>query len=589
MTTITIPANEHKKIVLAEPGEYFVYLTGAGAEAEISGVFEVDQDTMTQVSVIIHHQAPHTRANTTLKGVARDTASLKFVGRIIIDEECGDSNSFLTERILLLSDGAKAEAVPDLEIKTDDVKCSHAASISRIPEEHLFYLQSRGLARAEAEKLIVDGFLDKAWYNNYMFDPQEIKHDFPILAKQVHGKPLVYLDNAATSQKPRAVIEAITNYYENHNANVHRGVHQLGDESTRAFHESRKTIADFFGADVEELVIVRNTTEAINQVAYTWGEASIHQDDVILVSELEHHSNLVPWQELAKRKQARLISVPVTATGSIDFEFLRTFDFQHTQVKLIALTHISNTTGSVLDIKQLVNLISDVSPETKILIDGAQAAPHISLDFAKMGVDFYVVSAHKMLGPMGIGALLVRKNLLVTLSPFLFGGGMIDEVSMEKTTFAENLEERMTAGTPDVAGLVGWAAACEYLTSLDMTAVFAHDQDLVKYALEKLQEIPEITLIGSHTPEDRVGSVAFVYNGVHAHDVGQVLDSEGVAVRSGHHCTMPLHVKFGWQATVRVSFQVYTTRADIDALVAALGKVKKVFGKWVKICTMSSY
>lgn len=411
-----------------------------------------------------------------------------------------------------------------------------------------------------------------------MFDPQTLKSDFPILTKQVHGKPLVYLDSAATSQKPRSVIQAITHYYENSNANVHRGVHQLGDESTKAFHTARKTIAQFFGAQPEELITVRNTTEALNQVAYTWGEAHVQANDVIIVSQLEHHSNLVPWQELAHRKQARLIYIPVTEQGTFDLSFFDTYNFKNNSVKIMAFSHVSNTLGYLAPVSEIIQKIRQLSPQTKIVIDGAQAAPHLPINFDEFGADFYAVSAHKMLGPMGIGGLLVKKDLLQDLPPFLFGGGMIAEVAEQETTFAEDLEERFTAGTPDVASLVAWTAACEYLQNLGMSNVQHHDQELVAYALEKLKQIPELQIIGPLDPNQRVGSVTFVYKNVHAHDVGQVLDSEGIAVRSGHHCTMPLHTKFGWQATVRASFNVYNSTEDIDALIVALGKVKKVFG-----------
>ncbi len=415
-----------------------------------------------------------------------------------------------------------------------------------------------------------------------MFDPHKHQADFPILARKIHGdKRLVYLDNAATSQKPLSVIHAISNYYHNHNANVHRGVHELGDESTKLFHHSRNKIAQFFGALPEEFVAVRNTTEAINQIAYTWGDTHITEGDVILTTEMEHHSNLVPWQQLATRKKAILEYISVTDDGHLDTNHLSQLLQQG--VRLVVLTHVSNTLGTLNRIHEITEMVHRAHPSTKILVDGAQAAPHLPIDFHDLPVDFYVVSAHKMLGPMGIGGLFVKKNIAAELPPFLFGGGMIDEVTTQYTTFAENLEERFTAGTPDVAGLVGWAAACEYLQNIGMGKLLMHDQELVKYTMTRLREFPQVHLIGPvdiHRPDfDRVGSVAFTYEGVHAHDVGQILDSEGVAVRSGHHCTMPLHTKFSWQATVRVSFQLYNTREDIDAFIDALRKVHTVFGR----------
>jgi cysteine desulfurase/selenocysteine lyase len=410
-----------------------------------------------------------------------------------------------------------------------------------------------------------------------MFDPSIYQKDFPILQKKIHGnKKLVYLDNAATSQKPIQVIEAISNYYLNHNANVHRGIHQLGDESTKLFHQSRQTIADFFGSDPSELVVVRNTTEAVNQIAYTWGETHINADDVILISEMEHHSNLVPWQELAKRKSAILQFIEVTDEGKLNLDDLR-FKLENLNVKLLAFPHVSNTLGTHNPAEEIVHLTHQLKPECKIFIDGAQAAPHLAVNFQKLGADFYAVSAHKMLGPMGIGGVLIKKELLENLPPFLFGGGMINEVTCDATTYAEDLEERFTAGTPDVASLVGWAAACEYLAKIGFDELQHHDQQLMNYSMMCLSEFPQVKIIGPQT--ERVGSVAFLYEDIHAHDVGQILDSEGVAVRSGHHCTMPLHSKFQWQATVRISFQLYNTREDIDIFIEALKKVKTVFGK----------
>ncbi|HEX7018335.1 MAG TPA: SufS family cysteine desulfurase [Patescibacteria group bacterium] len=411
------------------------------------------------------------------------------------------------------------------------------------------------------------------------FDPEEIKRDFPILQRLVHGQPLVYLDNAATSQKPRVVIQAIVDYYEQHNANVHRGVHTLGDKSTQLFHQSRRTIANFLGAQPEELIIVRNTTEALNQVAYTWGEQHINAGDVILSTEMEHHSNIVPWQELAKRKNARVEFVAVDEQGRLDLADLESkIKNLKSKIKVVAFSHVSNTLGTLNPLEKIVQMIDDTysrSQRPLLVVDGAQAAAHMPVTFSKLKVDCYAVSAHKMLGPMGIGALLVRQELLPEWTPFLFGGGMINEVSTLATTYAEDLEERFTAGTPDVASLVGWAAACQYLDELGMREFQTHDQELVAYTLDQLRQIPEVTIIGPAS--DRVGSVAFIYQGVHAHDVGQILDSEGVAVRSGHHCTMPLHTKFNWQASTRVSFQVYNSKADVDALIKALKKVKTVF------------
>lgn len=417
------------------------------------------------------------------------------------------------------------------------------------------------------------------------FDPAAARADFPIFRRRIHEHELVYLDSAATSQKPQIVIDAISSYYQHHNANVHRGVHTLGDESTREYHRARTRIAEFFGANANELVITRNATEGLNLVALRWGEQLVHAGDVIISSELEHHSNLVPWQELAKRVGAKLILLTVDEKGSISLSELKQLLKTHGEkVKIMALSHVSNALGSVQPLTEIATILRELPNKPLFVVDGAQGAPHVPINFSKLGVDVYAMSAHKMLGPMGIGGLLVRHQLLTQLPPLLFGGGMIDEVENETSTFAENLEDRFTAGTPDVASLVGWAAACQYLTQFGMETLQQHDHDLVSYTLEQLAQFPQIKILGPSLSDmqsgvSRIGSVSFVYDGVHAHDVGQILDAAGVAVRSGHHCTMPLHRKFGWAATTRISFQLYNTRAHIDACITALHEIKKVFGR----------
>ena len=415
-----------------------------------------------------------------------------------------------------------------------------------------------------------------------MFNPDQIKQDFPILQRQVHGQPLVYLDSAATSQKPQSVIDAITDYYTQSNANVHRGVHLLSDESSELYERSRRTIAQFFGADQNELILVRNTTEAINGVAYGWADAHLQAGDVILTTLLEHHSDFVVWQEVSRRTGAKLEFLDVDEQGKISLEQLEK-KISQLPVKLVAMVHVSNTTGTLNPIQQAAQLIKTAQKESgrqiRFLVDGAQSAPHLPVNFHQLGVDFFVFSGHKMLGPMGVGGLLVKMELLKSeeMKPWLFGGGMIAEVYPDHTLYQEEACERFTAGTPDVASAVGLAAACDYLTKIGMADVAAHDRSLVKLALTELNKIPELTIIGPQDDE-RIGSVAFIHQRIHAHDVAQILDSAGVAVRSGHHCTMPLHLQFSWQATVRASFHIYNSEADIKALVAGLDKVKQVFG-----------
>ncbi len=416
-----------------------------------------------------------------------------------------------------------------------------------------------------------------------MFDPQVVRKDFPILQRKVHGdKKLVYLDNAATSQKPQQVIDSISHYYQNSNANVHRGVHQLSEESTTLWEEGRKIIADFFGAEDPELILTRNTTEAINGVAYGWALDNLKVDDVILSTEMEHHSNLVVWQQICKRTGASLEFIPVNEDGRLDMQWMETrLKSQGSKIKLVALSHVSNTLGTLNPIEEILILVRSYSPTVKFVVDGAQSAPHIPINFKKLGVDFLAFSGHKMLGPMGIGGLLVKKDLLKSgeFQPWLFGGGMIESVYLDETRFHENESDRFTAGTPDVASTVGLARACEYVQKLGMKNVEEHDRKLVEYTLQKLSEIPEVKIVGPLGSADRIGSVTFLYEGVHPHDVAQILDSEGIAVRSGHHCTMPLHTKFNWSGTTRISFQVYNDTDDIDALISALQKVQAIFKK----------
>lgn len=423
-----------------------------------------------------------------------------------------------------------------------------------------------------------------------MFDDIKIKSDFPIFKRKINGKELVYLDNSATSQKPQVVIDAISDYYKNHVSNVHRGVHKLADESTDLFENGKTQIAKFFGARKNELIFVRNTTEAINGVAYGWGEQAVVSGDVILVTTLDHHSNIVVWQELAKRKSARLIFIKVTKDGTLDsLDLSEKLNRFSQQIKLFAFPHVSNALGTVLPVKEIVRLVKQSNSAIRILVDAAQSVPHMPIDFSKFGVDFYTFSGHKMLGPMGIGGLLVREVLLKTgeMQPWFFGGGMISEVHESHTQFHEDLSERFVAGTPDVASVIGLTVACEYLQELGMQNVLVHNIKLVNYALQEISKLENIIIVGpsfENNPKlnsniknpNRVGSVSFLYKGVHAHDVAQVLDNEGIAVRSGHHCTMPLHTSQNWIATTRASFQVYNSKKDVDALVDGLKKVSKI-------------
>lgn len=407
-----------------------------------------------------------------------------------------------------------------------------------------------------------------------MYNPEDIRKDFPILSRLVGGKRLVYLDSAATSQKPKSVIDAISNYYNTSNANVHRGAHTLGDEATTLHLGARDRIAKFIGAsDSKEIIFVRNTTEALNLVAYSWGRANLKVNDKVVLTEMEHHSNMVPWQEVAFEKQAKIEYVRVLENGEIDID---DYEQKVRGAKIVAFVHISNALGTINNLPQLAKIAKKEG--AVIVIDGAQSVPHIPVDISKLGVDFFAFSGHKMLGPMGIGVLWGRREILESMPPFLSGGGMISEVTKEGSSWAE-LPEKFEAGTPDVAGAVGLSVAIDYLEKLGMENVRKHDMDIVEYSLSRLGEVESIRIIGSTDMTKRSGSVSFEYRGVHAHDVATIIDSEGVAVRSGHHCTMVLHNSLGVFSSVRASFNVYTTHEDVDRLIAALGKVREVMGK----------
>lgn len=409
----------------------------------------------------------------------------------------------------------------------------------------------------------------------------QIRLDFPILSRLVHDHPLIYLDNAATSQKPQVVIDALVDYYTVHNANVHRGIHTLGDESTQAYNQARATIASFIGAShPNELIFVRNTTEAINLVAFSWGLAHLKSGDEIIVTELEHHSNLVTWQQVCLQTGAKLIFLPITNNGDLADEYLESLVGKRT--RLVALAHISNVLGTINDVYHLVKKIKTFQPSVKIMLDAAQSIPHQPVNVSQLNVDFTAFSGHKMLGPMGIGGLYIKKDILETLEPFLVGGGMIKDVKRDHTTWAE-LPDRFDAGTPNVAGALGLAAACQYLKKQGMLQVREHEINLTSHGLDQLQDLEKqgiVTLYGQRDSSKRAGILTFNVTGVHAHDVAQILDREfGIAIRSGHHCNQILHSKLNLPATCRASFYLYNTQEETNTLVKGILHIYKMFNK----------
>ena len=405
-------------------------------------------------------------------------------------------------------------------------------------------------------------------------DSAVIREDFPVLGTESHGRPLVFLDSASTSQKPQAVIDAFDAYYREYAANVHRGIYEIGEKATANYEAARASVARFINApDHHEVVFTRNATEAINLVAYSWGRRNINRGDAIVLTEMEHHANLVPWQLLAQERDGDLEFIPITDDGVLRqdvFEVLLRL-----KPKLVAFTHVSNTLGTINPVIEMTRMAHEAG--ALVLIDGAQAVPHVPVDVQAIGADFYAFSGHKMLGPTGSGALWARRELLESMPPFMAGGDMIREVHLRRSEW-NDIPWKFEAGTPDIAAGIGLGAAAEYLMALGMERVRDHEAELLGYALPRIAAaVPGIELYGPMDISIRSGVIPFNLPGVHPHDVAQILDRVGVAVRAGHHCTMPLHERLDLAATARASFQVYTTTSDIDALANGLKEVQRLF------------
>ncbi len=405
-----------------------------------------------------------------------------------------------------------------------------------------------------------------------VFDVERVRAEFPILQQRPRGHQLVYLDNAATSQKPRAVIDAIVQYYERDNANIHRGVHYLSERATEAYETARKVVQSFLNARLSsEIIFVRSATEAINLVAQTYGRAHVGFGDEVLITAMEHHSNIVPWQLLCDEKRAKLKVAPINENGELVLdEFERLLG---PRTRIVSVSHVSNALGTVNPVKQIIAMAHE--KKIPVVIDGAQAAPRLPVDVQDLDCDFYAFSSHKAYGPTGIGILYGKSALLEAMPPYQGGGDMISSVTFEKTTY-NKLPHKFEAGTPDMSGAVGLRAAIEYLNDLGMENVAAHERDLLTYATEKVSVLPGVRLIG--TAKEKVGVLSFVMDGVHPHDIGTILDQEGIAIRTGHHCAQPVMERFGVDATARASFGLYNTRQEIDALVRGIQKVQEVFG-----------
>jgi cysteine desulfurase/selenocysteine lyase len=404
------------------------------------------------------------------------------------------------------------------------------------------------------------------------FDVESIRRDFPILRRSVRGRPLVYLDNAATTQKPQVVIDRIVRYYTEENSNVHRGVHYLSEVATAAYESARTTVKRFLNArDEKEIIFTRGTTEGINLVASSWGRTNVRSGDEVLISAIEHHSNIVPWQLLCDEVGARLHIIPVNDAGELVMEEYANLLTKRTRI--VAFGHASNALGTINPVKEMTAMAHAAG--AIVLIDGAQGAPHINIDVQDIGCDFYAFSSHKVYGPTGIGALYGRQDLLEAMPPYQGGGDMILSVSFEKTTY-NALPYKFEAGTPHIEGVVGLASALDYVAAAGIENIAAHEQELLAYATARLGEIKGLRIIG--TAREKASVISFTLEGVHPHDIGTILDQEGIAIRTGHHCAQPLMMRFNVPATGRASFGMYNTKAEADALVEGLHKVIEVFG-----------
>jgi cysteine desulfurase/selenocysteine lyase len=403
------------------------------------------------------------------------------------------------------------------------------------------------------------------------FDVERIRKDFPILHTKVHGHPLVYLDNAATSQKPHAVIDALVRYYQGENANIHRGVHYLSELATAEFERARETVRAFINAArPSEIIFTRGTTESINLVAQTYGKANLAAGDEVLITAMEHHSNIVPWQMLCEEKSAKLRVAPINDQGELLFaEYEKLLG---PKTKIVAVGHVSNALGTINPLQQLIAAAH--ARGAVVVVDGAQAVPHLRVDVQALDADFYAFSGHKMYGPTGIGVLYGKQALLEAMPPYQGGGDMISSVTFEKTTY-NKVPHKFEAGTPDMAGVAGLMAAIEYMNAIGVDRIAAHEHDLLVYATEVIQAVPGVRLIG--TAAEKAGVLSFVLDEVHPHDIGTILDQQGIAVRTGHHCAQPVMERFSIPATVRASFAVYNTKAEVDALAQGIRKVREVF------------
>ncbi len=565
-------------------------LIDEGARCTTNGVFLAAGHQRFDIDDKALHFVGHTESQILSRGIISDNATSVYRGTIRVEKDAAHCVGHQKSHNLLIGDNARCNAVPILEIHNDDVTCSHGASFERINEDQMFYLLSRGLDEANAQRTILLGLAEPLLaalpIEGLRFDigsrirnklgmtlrlnmRNDIRKDFPILQQKINGKRLVYLDSAATSQKPQCVIDAMTRYYEHDNANIHRAVHELGQRATEAYENAHAVVAEFIGAAPEEIIFTRGTTESLNLLAYSLGR-TLHKGDEIVLTQMEHHSNIVPWQEIAREKGAIIKYIPVTKEYTLDLKAAKELITKKT--KIVSVVHVSNVLGTRNPLEHLCELAHAVG--AVFIVDGAQSVGHQLINVKKMDCDFFAFSGHKMYGPTGIGVLYGKKKLLENMHPFQYGGDMISEVTFEKSTWNE-LPWKFEAGTPNIAGAVGLAAAVRYLQGIGMESLEKHEHEILEYALEALKKIKGLTLIGPRA--NRGGVLTFTLEGVHPHDVGEILNRYGVAVRGGHHCAMPLHSVLKLDATNRASLGIYNTTEDIDVLVDALKRAQEIF------------
>jgi cysteine desulfurase/selenocysteine lyase len=584
-----------------------VALDGEGAQCRLDGLFFLDGGGLVDNHTLIDHRKPNTTSRELYKGILGGQAQGVFNGAVIVRKDAQKTDAVQHSKNLLLSENAQIDTKPQLEIRADDVRCAHGASIGQLDQEALFYLRTRGVSEVGARHILVRAFAEEIftrvhdpairryWERNapkgalierrYSSGPEceagnsppmpggewRTRKDFPGLHQKVHGKPLVYLDNAATTQKPYAVIEALDRFYRLDCSNVHRAVHELSDRATQAYEAARTSVKRFINARSDhEIIFVRGTTEAINLVATSYGRSRIKPGDEILISALEHHSNIVPWQLLCEQTGGRLVVAPINDAGELILE--RFEDLLGPKTAIVAIAHVSNALGTVLPVREIVRLAH--RRNVPVLIDGAQAVSHFAVDVRELDCDFYAFSGHKIFGPTGIGILYGREELLEQMPPYQGGGDMIRSVTFERTTY-NDLPYKFEAGTPHIAGAIGLGAAVNYLAGPGMDNVQAYESQLLAYGDSVLRTIPGLRLIG--TAKEKAGVLSFVLDGIHPHDVGSVLDYMGIAVRTGHHCAQPVMSRFGVAATTRASLAFYNTKSELDALAGGIRRVQEVF------------